>query len=136
MTAKKPHSEAQETLSLQREKEVMERRIRHEQFRDIAESMGISLGGAHKAFQRAKARLLDDVVLAADEWRTVMLEGYERDLLAINEAVAAGRLALDVAVARRNQIRDGMRELLGLDAPTRFTSDSKVEVVITGGEGV
>lgn len=133
MSVAKPHSDAQAALALEREAEVMRRRINGQPFRDIAEDLEMSASGAYEAFKRAKQRLVDDVALAADEHRTVWRERFERAIAALASRIDAGDAEAIRALAI---ISDRATRLDGLDAPTKFTSDSRVEVVITGAEGV
>lgn len=113
--------------------EVLRRRIVGQSFREIAAELGISLSGCHDSYKRAMAATVAPVQEAADEMRQIMREQLDRDLAAIEDRRMQGE---PEAIRTHLLILKSKRELEGLDAPTKFTSDQRVEVHITGGEGV
>lgn len=134
MSVKKPRSDAQVIETLRREQAVLDLRIQGKSYREIAPLTGYTdPSAARQAFVRAKERLIDQTRETAEEYRALLLERYESDLAVLEPKRAEGDLeAIRVHVV----VTKAIRELLGSDAPTKFTADTTVHIKISGGEDV
>lgn len=133
MTAQNPRSQAQQIITAQNERAIIDARIRGRTYREIADELSMSVSGVCDAFHRVMERTKEETREAELHRRDIVLEQLDADYAALSNAAANGD-----AEAQRVRLanRLAVRQLLGLDAPTKFTSDSRVEVVITGGESV
>lgn len=134
MSAAKPRSDAQTIEQIRKEDAVLELRVQAKTYRQIAPLVGYAdPSSAYQAFRRAKQRLLDAGRESAEESRALLLERYEADLAAIEDKRAAGDLE---AIRVHVLVTKAIRELLGSDAPAKFTADTTVHITISGGEDV
>lgn len=134
MSVTKPRSDAQVIEALRREQAVLDLRIAGKTYREIAPLVGYTdPSAARQAFVRAKERLLDQTRETAEEYRALLLERYEADLSAIEVKRVEGDLE---AIRVHVLVTKAIRELLGSDAPTKFTADTTVHIKISGGDDV
>ena len=90
-------------------------------YREIAATIGVSVGAAHKAVRRATARLPDEPLAVL---RRVHAERLERLIEAGWEAAVAGDL--DAIETCRKLLADTAR-LLGLERPVRVQIDPPIK---------
>lgn len=105
---------------------VLQLRKRGHTYAEIAAACGCSTMGAHKACQRALARLSLEADAETRELRRLQLLRLEHALVKLAPLLEEGQLA---AIDRLVRILEHQARLLGLDAPE--LSEARVELTAT-----
>lgn len=109
-------SAARALLARSREQQGLELRLGGASYVQIAESLGMTPGGAYKAVDRALARQAAQTEEKADKLRRLELARLERLHLGLWQKAKAGD---EKAVREVLRIAERRARLLGLDAPKR-----------------
>ncbi len=119
----------------ERERKAMELRLAGATYAQIAQALGISQAGAHKAVMRALKRLNEKLNEQAEQVRRLELERLDRMLLALWPQAQKGNHG---AVDRILRIMERRARLLGLDAPKSVDVTSggePLQIILDWGDG-
>jgi len=109
-------------LALERENKALSLRRSGANEAEIAESLGMTKSGAHKAVWRALRRAQSLTAEQADEWVALELDRLDRMQMALWPRALAGDVK---AIDRILDIMRRRAKLLGLDAPSRHELTGK-----------
>lgn len=134
MTAQKPRSDEQLLEIYRKEAESIRLRTAGHTFQAIADQVGYAdASGALRAYRSGMARAKADVDLAADERKELIRGQLDRLLRVLEAKIDDGDTD---AVRTANLIIKGIRELDGMDSPTKFTAETMVHIRISGADDV
>lgn len=109
-------------VALKRQAECLELRRMGKGYAEIAATLGIAIGTAHKAVKNGLADARAQITASADELRTEELSRLDAMLGGLWPRARKGEVA---AVDRVLKISERRAKLLGLEAPVRIESTGK-----------
>lgn len=119
MTSKHHHTKPTSVTIPVRERELRALELRRAgcSYREIAQTMGLSISKVHRHVKRAYDRLLHQVEDAAEDVRAVELDRLDRLLRGIWQRAAGGDVR---AIDRVLKIMERRAAIMGTDAPRRL----------------
>ncbi|WP_347258007.1 hypothetical protein [Methylocaldum sp.] len=118
---------------LERARTAWDLRLTGATIQQIADQLGLSVGGVHKILKREFKRRRDDIDGMADQYRQIELERLERLWFKYYPYVINGspnKLTLE-ATDRLLKISKRRSEILGFDAPQKIENTGEQKVTIT-----